>query len=100
MIGGIALVVKWISQRSSEPLLRVRIPPRAQCEQSESVLSGGFESRSATARGGVAGFSSRKRPVTGSPLDGKAHADVVGEALPLGIRSPVESSFLASQSGY
>ena len=29
----IALVVKWISQRSSEPLLRVRILPRAQiCE--------------------------------------------------------------------
>ena len=33
-----ALVVKWISQRSSEPLLRVRIPPRAPERKNQGVL--------------------------------------------------------------
>ena len=51
-------LVDSLDLKSSErKLVRVRVPPRA---------FKGLESRSATARGGVAGEASRPRPVTES----------------------------------
>lgn len=45
-----ALVVKWISQRSSEPLLGVRIPPGASATEPVNYFTGGRDSKDFSVR--------------------------------------------------
>lgn len=76
-------MVKWISRRSSEPLLGVRIPLGAQlwlCTQAEQllVLCEGFERLS------VIGFANRKAPATVV----EKLPQVKGYTAPVGIEIP------------